>query len=268
METSRRHGYSVARDPAAHYVAAKEKQEAMIVRHLEKAYPDHPVLKGLSFQADPGEFIAVVGASGSGKTTLLRCLTLQESWSKGEYIHDGHNVLEGGPLAKWKLRHKWVYLQENPGLNPKKTAVQSVLEARWSHMPLWRKIVRKSSMEEHVYASDFLEKVGLLDKGGEKVEKLSGGEKQRVALARALIQEARFIAVDDPVKGLDPGSVNRVMEDFRNVAKREKVLLICAMQQLDLAERYATRIIGLSGGRIVLDIPARKLTVREKELIL
>jgi phosphonate transport system ATP-binding protein len=248
--------------------AVKECQEAMIVRHLEKAYPDHLVLKGLSFQADPGEFIAVVGASGSGKTTLLRCLTLQESWSKGEYIYDGQNVLEAGPAAKWKVRRRWVSLQENIGLTPTKSAVQSVLEARWSHMPLWRKVLRKPSMDEHVYASDFLEKVGLLDKGEEKVEKLSGGEKQRVALARALIQEKKFIAVDDPVKGLDPLSVNKVMEDFRNVAKREKVLLICAMQQLDLAERYATRIIGLSEGRIVLDIPARKLTAREKELFL
>lgn len=240
----------------------------MIVRHLEKGYPEHPVLKGLSFQADPGEFIAIVGASGSGKTTLLRCLTLQEAWNKGEYIFDGHNVLEGGPLAKWKVRRQWVSLQESTGLNPKKTAIESVLEARWSHMPLWRKIIRKSSMDEHVYSNDFLEKVGLLDKGHEKVEKLSGGEKQRVALARALIQEKKFIAADDPIKGLDPASVNRVMEDFRNVAKREKVLLVCAMQQLDLAERFATRIIGLSDGRIVLDIPARKLTTREKDLIL
>lgn len=240
----------------------------MIVRHLEKSYPEHPVLKGLSFQADPGEFIAVVGASGSGKTTLLRCLTLQESWDKGEYIYEGHNVLEGSPLARLKVRRNWVFLKEDPGLNPKKTAVQSVLEARWRHMPLWRKVVRKSSLDEHVYSNEFLEKVGLLDKGGEKVEKLSGGEKQRVALARALIQEAKMIAADDPVKGLDPQSVNRVMEDFRNVAKRENVLLVCAMQQLDLAERYATRIIGLSEGRIVLDIPARKLTAREKDFIL
>ncbi|MEO3947066.1 ATP-binding cassette domain-containing protein [Gorillibacterium sp. CAU 1737] len=240
----------------------------MIIRHLEKTYPDHPVLRGVSFQADPGEFIAIVGASGSGKTTLLRCLTLQESWSRGEYIFDGHNVLNGNPLSRLKIRRSWVYLKEDPGLLQKKTAVQSVLEARWDQMSLWRKVLRKSSMDEHVYANDFLEKVGLLDKGAEKVENLSGGEKQRVALARALIKGAKRIAADDPVKGLDPQSVSRVMEDFRNVAKREQVLLVCAMQQLDLAERYATRIIGLSKGQIVLDIPARKLTAKEKDLIL
>ena len=135
-------------------------------------------------------------------------------------------------------------------------------------MSLWRKVTRRSSMDEHVHSLEFLEKVGLLDKGKEKVEKLSGGEKQRVALARALIQEAKMIAADDPVRGLDPNSVNGVMENFRNVAKRENVLLIITIQQLDLAERYATRIIGLSKGKIVLDIKARKLTHREKELIL
>ncbi|MBC8079161.1 MAG: ATP-binding cassette domain-containing protein [Gorillibacterium sp.] len=240
----------------------------MIIRNLSKSYQEDTILNGISFQASPGEFIAIIGASGSGKSTLLRCLTLQEKWDRGEYVIDGNDIIQGNFLARRKVRRNWAFLEERPTLHTNKSAVQNVLEARWRHMSLWRKVTRRSSMDEHVHSLEFLEKVGLLDKGLEKVEKLSGGERQRVALAKALIQEAKMIAADDPVKGLDPESVNGVMENFRNVAKRENVVLLVAMQQLELAERYATRIIGLSGGKIVLDIKARKLTQREKELVL
>ena len=246
----------------------KEKSVIMIVRNLTKTYQEDTILNKVSFQAMPGEFIAIVGGSGSGKTTLLRCLTLKEKWDKGEYVIGGNDILQGNLLDRRKVRRDWAFLEENTALRTNKTAVQNVLDARWRHMSLLRKVTRRSSMDEHVHSQQFLEKVGLLDKGNEKVDKLSGGERQRVALARALIQEATMIAADDPVKGLDPASVNGVMENFRNVAKKENVLLMVAMQQLDLAERYATRIIGLSGGKIVLDISARKLTHREKELIL
>jgi phosphonate transport system ATP-binding protein len=114
---------------------------------------------------------------------------------------------------------------------------------------------------------DFLEKVGLLDKAHEKVGKLSGGEQQRVAIARALVQGAKVIMADEPIKGLDPKSADRVMEDFKSLCKRQELVAICSMQNLDLAERFATRIWGLSKGRIVLDIPARRLTQYEKNLI-
>lgn len=240
----------------------------MIVRNLTKTMEDQKILTGISFQVDEGEFVALIGASGSGKTTLLRCLTLKESWDQGEYIYDGKDLIKANPVEKFRVSRRWAFLEDNPNINVKKTAVRNVLGARWQHMSLWRKVTRRSSVDEHYLASDFLEKVGLLDKGDAKVETLSGGERQRVALAKALVQEAKLIVADDPAKGLDPQSVERVMQDFRDIAKREKVTIICAMQQLELAERFATRIWGISGGKIVLDIPARKLTQRERDMIL
>ncbi|WP_337588936.1 phosphonate ABC transporter ATP-binding protein [Gorillibacterium massiliense] len=239
----------------------------MIVRNMSKSHEGKSILSGISFQADPGEFIALVGASGSGKTTLLRCLTLKDSWDQGEFVYEGKDLLKANLWEKFRVKSRWAFLEENPNINPNKTAVRNVLGARWQHMPIWRKITRRSSMDEHFLASDFLEKVGLLDKGDAKVEKLSGGEKQRVALAKALVQEAKMICADDPVKGLDPQSVERIMQDFRKIAEKEKIIVICAMQQLELAERFATRIWGLKDGKIMLDIPARRLTLREKNMI-
>ena len=240
----------------------------MIVRNMWKQKEGKNILSGISFQADPGELVALVGASGSGKTTLLRCLTLKESWDQGEFVYEGKDLLKANPWERFRVKNRWAFLEESPNINPKKSAVSNVLGARWRHMPLWRKITRRSSMDEHFLASDYLEKVGLLDKGEAKVETLSGGEKQRVALAKALVQEAKMICADDPVKGLDPHSVERVLQDFRKIAQKENIIIVCAMQQLDLAERFATRIWGLKDGKIVLDIPARRLTSRERDLIL
>lgn len=241
----------------------------MIVRNLTKKFSEgDEILSGISFQVDPGEFVAVVGASGSGKSTLLRCLSLRESWDSGEYIYGGKNIAKANMMEKLSLQKNWAHLGENPDINPRKTALENVLDARKRHMPVWRRVTGKSSMDEHVYGMDYLEKVGLMDKADSKGGQLSGGEKQRVVLAKALIQEAQMILADEPVKGLDPDSVDRVMHDLRAVSRSENLTIICTLHQLDLAERFATRIMGLAEGKIVLDIPARRLTMREKELIL
>lgn len=238
------------------------------VRNLTKKWNDGTeVLSKVSFQADDGEFIAVVGASGSGKTTLLNCLSLKAKWDQGQYIYNNRDISSINVLEKYSLKKEWGFLNETPDVNPAKTALKNVLDSRYHHMSLARRLTRKVSQDEHVFAMDFLEKVGLLDKGHEPVSKLSGGEKQRVAIAKALIKGAKVIFADEPMKGLQPEAQNRVMEDLRNICQRERVTVICCISNLELAERYASRIWGLSGGKIVLDIAARRLTQREKDQI-
>jgi len=238
------------------------------VRNLTKKVGDgEELLSKLSFQADDGDFIAIVGGSGSGKTTLLRCLSLQEKWDQGQYIYDNKDITALNVFDKLQIKRNWAFLTETPDVNPNQTALKNVLSNRFGQMNWFRKVTRTVSMDEHVLAMDYLEKVGLLDKAEEKLEKLSGGEKQRVAIAKALVKGAKVIYADEPVKGLQPEAANRVMEDFRSICKKQQVTVLCAISNLDLAERYASRIWGLSGGKIVVDIPARRLTMREKDLI-
>lgn len=238
----------------------------LTVRNLSKKWKDGTeILNKVSFQVDDGEFIAVIGASGSGKTTLLNCLSLREKWDHGQYIYNNRDISGLNPFQAYSIRKEWGFLTENPDVNPAKNALKNVLDSRYQHMSLIRRVFRKESQDEHVYAMDFLEKVGLLDKAREPVSKLSGGEKQRVGIAKALIKGAKVIFADEPLKGLQPEAQNRVMEDLRNVCKRDQVTVICAISSLEHAERYASRIWGISGGKIVLDIAARKLTQREKD---
>lgn len=240
----------------------------IIVRNLTKQLTDGTeVLSRISFQADKGELIAVVGGSGSGKTTLLKCVALRDSWTEGQLIYDGKDLTTPKWTDRIKLRKEWAFLDEKPSMNPNLSALKTVLGGRFFHTSLMRKLTFTVSTDEHILGMDFLEKVGLLDKAHEKVSKLSGGEQQRVAIARALAQGAKVIVADEPIKGLDPASADRVMADFKSLCVKQSLLAVCSMQNLELAERFSTRIWGLSRGKIVLDIPARRLTQYEKNLI-
>lgn len=238
------------------------------VRGLSKRFGDQTVLSDVSFDVRHGEFVAVIGQSGSGKTTLFRCLTLHEKWDEGEYTYDDRNALALSLLAKFKFRKEWAYLSDSLSLlNPNKTAVKNVLQGRIYDTSIWRTLLGKAEQVEHFRAMDILKKVGLLDQGRKKVEQLSGGEKQRVALARALVQGAKVIVADDPITGLDPFSAEDVMVSLNNVREKDRTTVFVSMQQVELAEKYATRIWGLVEGRLVLDIAGRRLTQQEKRLL-
>lgn len=242
----------------------------IIVRNLSKTLPNgQTILSKISFQADRGEFIVVIGASGSGKSTLLSCIALRQKWSEGQFIVDGAQISTNNWLERLKFLKDWAFLEERPALNPKKNALKNVFSGRFFQLPLWRKLTGTISTGEHIRAMDYLERVGLLDKAKKlPAEKLSGGEQQRVAIARALAQGAKVIVADDPTKGLDPESAAKVFQDLRALCNEQNMIVIAAMQNLEVAERSATRIWGLAGGKLVLDIPARKLTQSEKKMIL
>ncbi|GIP32762.1 phosphonate ABC transporter ATP-binding protein [Paenibacillus sp. J2TS4] len=240
----------------------------IIVRNLTKRFDsEREVLSKISFQADKGDFIAILGGSGSGKTTLLRCLSLQESWSEGQFIYEGNDITSFNFIEKMKIKRKWAMIEEQPYLNLNMTAIQNVLSGRYKKTSLLRFVTRVSAKNDHLEAMDLLEHVELLDKAREKTAKLSGGERQRVAIAQALVQGTEILFADEPVIGLPPESANRVMEDLRNISRKKKVTIICTVNNVELAERFSSRIWGLAGGRIVLDIAARKLTLRERDLI-
>lgn len=241
----------------------------MIVRNLSKTLTDgQTVLSKVSFQVDRGEFVVVVGASGSGKSTLLSCIALRQTWTEGQFIVDGKELSTAKWTDKLQLRKDWAFLEERPALHPRKNALKNVFSGRFYQLPLWRKLTGTISTAEHILAMDYLERVGLLDKAKMlPAEKLSGGEQQRVAIAKALAQGAKVILADEPTKGLDPDSATKVLQDFRALCKDQNMIVIAAMQNLEMAERNASRLWAMKEGKLVLDIPARKLTQSEKHNI-
>lgn len=232
---------------------------------LVKRYGPDTILKGIDLEIGQGEFVAVVGGSGSGKSVLLRCLGMKEKWDAGQLIYKNIDLIGASPLVRWKWSKDWAVLDQTPSLLRNKTAYRNVVRGRFRNFPLWRLLLGgKASEDEHVRALDYLEQVGLLDKGFKKVEQLSGGEMQRVSIAKALSKGAKILIADDPVSNLDPHSAEQVLQQMRKLCDDKGLTIICVVRNLEWAERYGTRIIGLEAGELTLDVRGRRLTGAEK----
>lgn len=234
----------------------------MIIRNLRKIYGEQVVLDGVTMAAGQGEMVAILGPSGSGKSALLKCIALKEKWDGGEFIYDDDDLLKQGWLAQQRYKSIVGYLPpKEVSLNPNKTALKNVLTGL---LPTWRKLIGARSKLEYMTAMDYLENVGLLDVAHRKVQTLSGGEKQRVAVAKALIQGSEIIVADEPVIGLDPTSAQLVLKDLRYMCDKHKATVFFTIPQVEWAEQYATRIIGLNDGKVIFDVSGRRLTTAEK----
>ena len=107
--------------------------------------------------------------------------------------------------------------------------------------------------EQKLLALNCLERVGLLDKAYARADQLSGGQKQRVGIARAIVKNPLLLLADEPVASLDPMISKSIMILLRDIGREIGITVICNLHQVDLALNYSDRIIGLSGGRIVLN---------------
>ena len=108
---------------------------------------------------------------------------MMEKWDGGRFTVDGVEILKEGWSGKRKIKREWAYLEQNPQLYPRKSALKNVLIGRSGQTPWWRMVTGMVRSDDYMGAMDYLEGLGLLDKAHQTAEKLSGGEKQRVAIA-------------------------------------------------------------------------------------
>ena len=123
-------------------------------------------------------------------------------------------------------------------------------------MPFYKSMIGVFSKEDKVIALEALDKVGILDKAYVRADQLSGGQQQRVALARTLAQKPEIILADEPVAALDPITATQVMDDFKRINEEMKISVLINIHHVDLALKYATRVIGIKAGEIVYDGPS------------
>ncbi|NIK67991.1 ATP-binding cassette domain-containing protein [Paenibacillus sp. BK720] len=238
------------------------------ISNLRVQIPGGPtILKNISFEVQPGQFIAIKGASGSGKSMLLKSLALQNKWSGGSYFFEGEDIFKQGLAGRLKIKRAVAYLEEKPVLYQNKTGLKNVSIGAVAQTPAWRRWTGMLRNDDYMGAMDTIEKLGLLDKAHQKASTMSGGERQRIAIARALVHGAKVIAADEPVAGLDPHTADRVLSDLKRLTTEQGVTVIAVLDQGDWAERFADRIIGLNNGELVLDVKGRRLTEREKMML-
>jgi phosphonate transport system ATP-binding protein len=140
------------------------------------------------------------------------------------------------------------------------TVINNVLAARAADMNFFRTLFGLYSKDDKLQALESLHKVGILEKAYIRADQLSGGQQQRVALARTLSQNPSIILADEPVASLDPITANQIMKDFEKINKEENITILVNMHHVDLALKYANRVIGINNGEIIYDGPSKKIT--------
>lgn len=229
---------------------------ALHIEAVSKRYGATQALEDVSLRIEPGEFVALLGPSGAGKSTLFRCVSRLVRPDGGRVLVMGRDMgaLEGRALRAARRDIGLIFQQFN--LIGRVSALANVLAGRMGHVSTWRVMLRAFPTEDRQIALAALDRVGLLDKAYQRADSLSGGQQQRVAIARVLAQRARLVLADEPVASLDPQSAANVLTALREIARDEGIAVLCALHQVELARRFADRVVALRAGRLLLECDA------------
>lgn len=226
----------------------------IIVKNLKRYYGTGETavkaLKGVSFEINKGEFVAIMGASGSGKTTLLRILALLDDATDGEYTIRGLQVssLPEAERSYYRLTQVGYVFQDYALINEMSAAenvyILSMMEG-------------KSRKESYETALEALDKVGLKGKHNRIPDELSGGEKQRVAIARAIAKKPDILFADEPCANLDTNNSKQVLDVFKELNEKYGQTIVMVTHEPWHTE-YVDRVITLEDGNLVNDEKKQK----------
>jgi phosphonate transport system ATP-binding protein len=161
---------------------------------------------------------------------------------------DEVTALRGARLRRLRSRVAMIFQQFN--LVRRHTVRDNVLSGALGRCGTLPSLLMSYSAEERSRAEACLERVGLAGRARSRADALSGGQQQRVAIARALMQRPELILADEPVASLDPALRHSVMRHIESLNRDEGLTVMCSLHDIDLVERYATRLVALRDGRL------------------
>ena len=232
----------------------------LTVNNIEVIY-DHVilVLKGVSFDVQEGQIVALLGANGAGKTTTLKAIS---------------NLLasERGDVTKGSIEYRAERVDRLTPSDLVRRGVIQVMEGRhcFAHLTVEENLLTGAFTRSASRAQirEDLERVytyfpRLKERRRSQAGYTSGGEQQMTALGRALMAQPTMILLDEPSMGLAPQVVEEIFEIVRNLNEQEKVSFLLAEQNTMVALRYAAYGYILENGRVVMDGPAAELSNNE-----
>ena len=218
------------------------------VTNIQKSFNGHHVLKGIDFEINKGEVVAILGPSGSGKTTFLRCLNLLErpekgvlAFTDGSLTIDFSKKISKADELKLRRRSSMVFQQYN--LFPHRTALENVMEGMVVVQKQAKEIAREKALA-------LLEKVGLKAKADLYPSQLSGGQQQRVGIARALAVKPDIILLDEPTSALDPEMVKEVLDVIKQLANTG-ITMVLVTHEMGFAKDVSDIVYFMDGGYLI-----------------
>ncbi|MGP9790238.1 phosphonate ABC transporter ATP-binding protein [Roseinatronobacter sp. NSM] len=228
---------------------------AISCRDVRVSYGPLNVLRGVSFDIPVGQGAVLLGANGCGKSTLMRSLNGLEKLQSGQIVIHGDSLTDATRRDLRKIRRAMGYVFQQFNLVPQLSAFQNVLlGAMGRHrLGILACLGLTAPQGERARAMACLERVGMADRARHRPSELSGGQQQRVAIARMLMQAPKVVIADEPIASLDPKAGREVLDLLWQIVREEGLSMLCTLHQLDLAQEYADRIIGMKAGRIEID---------------
>lgn len=214
--------------------------ERLTVRGLTAAWGEVPVLRGISLDLGPGEFLVLMGPNGSGKTTLLRCLAGLEPTTGGTI------AIDGAPIDRLPTHRRGIgLLSQDPALFPRRTVFENIAYGpQVAGVP-------SGEVEERVHGLIDLLHLGRLE--DRPADQVSGGERQRVALARTLAARPRLLLLDEPFAAVDMEIKAELRSEFRDVLRAMSVTTIHVTHDREEAFFLGDRVAVMRDGRVVQD---------------
>jgi phosphonate transport system ATP-binding protein len=233
---------------------AADREFAVSIRKLTKAYVQgNPVLAGIDLEIEPNGITAIIGPSGTGKSTLIRCINRLVEPTSGEIIFLGRDVVSLSRKDLRDARRQIGMVFQEYNLVDRLSVIENVLSGRLGYVSSLRAWLRRFPRTDIDDAFDLLDAVGLAALAHQRADALSGGQRQRVGIARALMQRPKLLLADEPTSSLDPKTSVEIMSIIRELARARAIPVVVNIHNVDLARRFASRIVGLSGGAVVFD---------------
>jgi manganese/iron transport system ATP-binding protein len=211
---------------------------ALALHDVSLGYEGRPVLTGVTFSVEAGEFCALLGPNGAGKTTLLR------------------GMLGLIPVLAGRIEYGFDRRASPPGYVPQRESLDPIFPLTVLEVVLMGTLarlgpLRPAGRRQHRFATECLAQVGLEAIAGQPFWALSGGQKERILIARALAAEPRLLLLDEPTAGVDPGATVAIMDAITRLNRERGLTVVLVSHQLRIVRQVVRSVIWVDAGRAV-----------------
>lgn len=212
------------------------------VKNLSFAYSKNGrrILDGVSFCLEQGQFMAILGNNGAGKSTLIKCIDRINPVTAGQVLVNGKSI---EAMQRRQLAQSVAYVPQNT--QPAHTMVfDAVLLGRKPYIK-WG-----ITAEDERIVAETLEMLNLKQLESRYLDELSGGELQKTMLARALVQQPKYLLLDEPTSSLDPNNQHEMLHVIRDIAQEKNIGVAIVIHDLNLAMRHCDRFLFIKDAKV------------------